>query len=197
MCADTRGTTPREFKIHDKNRTGDWMSLVGPKQCAAFFKDFKTSAPVSYRGEPFATMSDCTFVLFDRLDEAKRFCEAQVKEHPMICAEVFDHEGRAKEPLMVVIDESLAEKAELSQSSARRRKIWAIALFCFGLPLIAYDWSKDWDLIWPAVLGFNMIIVALRLLYWNTARADRYRERARRVEAHLAREKSDAMPPHV
>jgi hypothetical protein len=195
MCAEMREAEPREFKIYDKSRTGDWMSLVGPTQCVAFFKDFHTAAPVSYRGEAFRKMSDCTFVLFDSLDEAKRFCEAAVKEHPSICAELFDQQGRAKEPLMVVVDASVAEKGELSATSVRKRRLWACALFCGGGSLVVWDWSKEWDLSWPAVLGFNMIFVGLRFLYWNTARAERYSERERRVAAHLAREKSESVLP--
>jgi hypothetical protein len=195
MCADLRDTPPREFKIYDKNWPGDWMSRVGPTQCVALFKDFHTAAPVSYRGESFPKMTDCTFVLFDSLDEAKTFCEAQVRQHPSMCAEIFDHQGRAKDPLVVVVDSTVAEKAELSRSSVRRRKVWAFVLFCIAVPLIAWDWSKDWDLIWPAVLGLNIGVFGLRLLYWNTARAERNRERAHRVEAHLARENSNSTSP--
>lgn len=195
MCADLRDAAPREFKIYDKARTGDWMSIVGPTQCAAFFKDFHTAAPMSYRGEPFRKMSECTFLLFDRLDEAKSFCEGAVKEHPAICAEIFDHQGRAKEPMLVVVDASVAEKSELSATSVRRRRLWACVLFCGGVSLVVWDWSKEWDLSWPAVLGFNMIFVGLRFLYWNTARAERTRERARRAAAHLVREKSESVLP--
>jgi hypothetical protein len=197
MCAETRRAAPREFKIYDKSRAGDWTSLVGPTQCAAIFKDFETASPVSYRGEPFHKMSDCTFLLFDRLEEARSFCEAQVKQHPSMCAEIFDHQGRAKEPLLVVVDPSVAEKGELSATSVRKRKIWAIVLFCVGAPLVVYDWTNDWDLIWPAVLGINMTVVGLRLLYWNTGRAERNRERDRRVAEHIAREKSDLMSPKI
>src|ERR1700761_4574703 len=162
MCAEMREAEPREFKIYDKSRTGDWMSLVGPTQCAAFFKDFHTASPVSYRGESFRKMSDCTFVLFDSFWEAKTFCEAQVKQHPFMCAEIFDHQGRSKEPLAVIVDATVGEKGELSATSVRKRKLWACALFCGGGSLVVWDWSKEWDLSWPAVLGFNMIFVGLR-----------------------------------
>jgi hypothetical protein len=197
MCAEPRDAAPREIKIYDKNRAGDWMSLVGPTQCVAFFKDFHTAASVSYRGEPFQKTSDCTIVLFDSLAEARSFCEAAVKQNPSIYAEIFDHQGRAKEPLAVIVDASVAEKAELSKSSVRRRKIGAIALFCVGIPLIVWDGWHEWDFIWPAVLGFNMAIVGFRLLYWNTARTDRTREQERRVAAHVAREKSESVSPKI
>jgi hypothetical protein len=195
MCAEMRGAEPRELKVYDKGRTGDWMSLVGPTQCVAFFKDFKTAAPVSYRGGPFEKMSDCTFLLFDSVNEAMSFCVAAVRQSPSICAELFDDQGRGKEPLAVVVDESVAEKAELSRTRVRWRKIGAIVLFCMGVPLIVWDASKDWDLILPAVFGFNMVIVGFRVIYWNTARTDRTREQERRMAAHLEREKSESASP--
>ena len=197
MCAEMREAEPREFKVYDKGRTGDWMTLVGPMQCVAFFKDFHTAAPVSYRGESFQKMSDCTFLLFDGLAEAMSFCVAAVKQNPSVCAELFDDHGRAKEPLAVIVDHSVAEKMELSNTRVRWRKIGAIALFCVGVPLIVWDGWHEWDFIWPAVLGFNMVIVGLRLLYWNTARTDRTREQARRAAAHLEREKSESVSPKI
>src|ERR1700761_2813644 len=139
MCADMREAEPREFKVYDKSRTGDWMSLVGPTQCVAFFKDFHTAAPVFYRGESFQKMTDCTFLLFDSVIEAMSFCVTAVRQHPAICAELFDHLGRAKEPLAVVVDSSVAEKGELSATSSRKRKLWACMLFCGGVPLVVWD----------------------------------------------------------
>ena len=138
MSAELRDAAPREFKVYDKGRVGDWMSIVGPTQCVAFFKDFQTAAPMSYHGESFPKMSDCTFVLFDSLDEAKNFCEAAVKRHPSMCAEVFDNHGRGKEPLMVIVDASVAEKSELSVTSVRKRRLGAFALFCGGASLVTW-----------------------------------------------------------
>src|ERR1700743_3566669 len=121
MCAEMRKAEPREFKVYDKSRAGDWMSLVGPTQCVAFFKDFHTAAPVSYRGEAFRRMTAGTFVLFARGTDAMSFCVCAVKQHPSICAELFDHQGRGKEPLAVIVDSSVAEKGELSATSSKKR----------------------------------------------------------------------------
>jgi hypothetical protein len=69
----------REFKVYDKSRSSpDWTSLVAPTQCAVFFKHFETGAPLSPDGARIFTMTDCTFLIFDRLDEARRFCETRV-----------------------------------------------------------------------------------------------------------------------
>src|ERR1700719_1628719 len=89
----------REFKVYDKARQNrDWMSLLSPTQCAVFFKDFQTATPLSHDGVVFDKMTDCTFLVFDRVEDARRFCEAQVNQHPSMCCEVFDSEGKAKPP---------------------------------------------------------------------------------------------------
>jgi hypothetical protein len=63
----------REFKVYDKTRQGrDWMSLLTPTQCAVFFKDFQTAAPISHDGVAFDRMTDCTFLVFDWLEDARR-----------------------------------------------------------------------------------------------------------------------------
>jgi hypothetical protein len=166
------------------------MSLVGATQCAVFFKDVHTAAPLSHDGVAFDRLTDCTFLVFDRLDDARRFCEAQTKEHPWMCCEVFDWEGKAKPPLLVVTDPSVVEKDELSGSWVRWRTTLAIVLFMGAIPLFVWDWKSDYSLILPTVVGINMIVAGLRLLYWNTVRTERNREQARRFEDHVKRERS-------
>jgi hypothetical protein len=179
----------REFKVYDKTRQNrDWMSLVAPTQCAVFFKDFQTAAPLSRDGVAFDRMTDCTFLVFERLEDAQRFCEVQVKEHPSMCCEVFDFEGKAKPPLLVVVNSSVAEKDELSASWVRRRKIIAIASFLGAIPLLVWDWRTGSYLIVPTVVAINLIVFGLRLLYWNTGRSDRSQEQSRRLESHRRRE---------
>src|ERR1700735_1416437 len=74
----------REFKVYDQARASpDWTSLVSPSQCAAFFKDLETAVPLSAEGVPVSRITDCTFMLFDRLDQARRFCEARVAGPPL------------------------------------------------------------------------------------------------------------------
>ena len=179
----------REFKVNDKTRQGrDWMSLVGPTQCAVFFKDFQTAAPLSREGATFDKMTDCTFLVFDQFEDARRFCEAQVQQYTSMCCEVFDSDGKAKPPLLVVVNPSLAEKDELSGSRVRRCKIMAMASVVCAIPLLEWDWRTGSYLILPTVVAINLIFLGLRLLYWNTARGDRSKEQVRRLKDHLLRE---------
>jgi hypothetical protein len=180
----------REFKVYDKARASpDWTSIVSPTQCAVFFKDFETAAPLSPDGAPISRMTDCTFLVFDRLDEARRFCETRVTQHPSKYCEIFGSEGKAKPSLLTIVHPSMAEKDELSLTCLRRRKVMAILCFLAAVPLFVWDSRAEWALILPSVIAFNLIFFGLRLLYWNTARGSRDREHARHLEDHLRREK--------
>jgi len=175
----------REFKVYDKARASpDWTSIVSPAQWAVFFKDFETAAPLSPDGAPISRMTDCTFLVFDRLDEARRFCATRVAQYPSMCCEIFGSEGKAKPPLLTIVYPSMAEKDELSLTWLRRRKVTAILCFLAAVPLFVWDSRAEWALILPSVIVFG-----LRLLYWNTARGSRDREHARHLEDHLRREK--------
>jgi hypothetical protein len=129
------------------------------------------------------------FLVFERLDEARRFCETRVTQHPSMCCEIFDSEGKAKPPLLTIVHPSMAEKDELSSTWLRRRKVMAILCFLVAVPLFVWDSRAEWALILPSVIAINLIVFGLRLLYWNTARGSRDREHVRRLEDHLRREK--------
>jgi hypothetical protein len=180
----------REFKVYDRTRQpAEWTSLVGPTQCAAFLKDVKTANPLTTDGSEIAHLSDCRFLLFDHLEEARTFCEAQVQRYPFMCCEIFDAEGKAKPPLLVVMHPSAARKDELSPTWVKRRKVFAIASLVAAGVLFVADWRSEYELLWPSLLAVNLLPLGLRLLYWNTASAERSRTQAKRLEQHLQREK--------
>jgi hypothetical protein len=180
----------REFKVYDETRQpADWTSLVGPTQCAAFVKDVKTANPLGIDGSEIDHLRDCRFLLFDHLAEARAFCEAQVQRYPFMCCEIFDAEGKAKPPLLVIMHPTAARKDELSATSVKRRKVIAIASLIAAVVLFVADWRSEYELLWPSLLAVNLLPLGLRLLYWNTARAERSRREAKRLEEHLEREK--------
>jgi hypothetical protein len=179
----------REIKVYDQSRQPrEWHKLLAPSQCAVFFKSVDSEFPLSPRGDRVA-LSECTFLLFDKLEHARSFAEAKVRQFPKMCCEIFDSRGKAVPPLRVVVHPSVAEKDELSASSVRKRTIIAVLLFIFSLPLIWWDWHSGSGLILPTLLGINMIFAGLRLLQWNTAYGHRSQEQSKRLQAHLALEK--------
>ena len=185
-----------EFKVYDDaRRPPEWTALVGPAQCAVFLKDVKTANPLALDGTEVEHIRDCTFFLFDRLDEARSFCEAQVRRYPQMCCDVFDADGKAKPPMLVIMHPDSAKKDELSPSSVKWRKNVAIASLVASAGLFAADWHSEFELTWPSILAVNLFLLGLRFLYWNTVSGERRRTQAKRVTEHLRRERGqDAAP---
>jgi hypothetical protein len=187
----------REFKVYDETRRpADWTSLVGPTQCAVFLKDVKTANPLATDGSEIDHLRDCRFLLFDRLEDARAFCEAQVQRYPFMCCEIFDAEGKAKPPLLVIMHPTAARQDELSATWVMRRKVIAIASLVAAPVLFIADWHSEYELLWPSLLAVNLLPFGLRLLYWNTASAERSRRQAKRIEEHLQREKEPPRDLH-
>jgi hypothetical protein len=187
--------TYREFKVYDDTRhPPEWTSLVGPTQCAVFLKDVKTANPLALDGSEIEHIRDCTFLVFEWLDDARRFCEAQVQRFPFMCCDIFDADGKAKPPMLVIMHPDAAKKDELSPSSVKWRKNVAIASLIASAGLFGADWRSEFELTWPSILAVNLFLLGLRFLYWNTASSDRRRSQAKRLAEHLRRERGQQPP---
>jgi hypothetical protein len=65
------------------------------------------------------------------------------------------------------------------------RKWAAYALLASAVPLFWYDYQHDQGmLIFPTVLGINMVIIAARLMQFNSAYVQAERLRQKRLEEH-------------
>ena len=96
-----------EIRLYDRKREPpEWTGMVLGTQCVVFLSDVNTSEPLSREGKPFASVGEATCVVFERLDHAQRFCESTVNEQPNVSCEVFDGQGRAHPPMLVVIHPS-------------------------------------------------------------------------------------------
>lgn len=189
MVISSQESAGREIKVYDDaRRPREWPALLTPSQCAVFFKRINSEIPLLPDGTAVARFRDCTFLLFDSLEEARRLCEARVREHPHMCCEIFDCKGKAQPPLLTIVHPSVVEKDELSAQSVRKRKIAAIILFVGALPLFWLDQRSGGVLVLPTFLALTMIGIGLRMLHWNMARGERMKAQEQRVRAHLQRE---------
>ncbi len=183
----------QEIKVYDKARVPrNWNELLAPSQCAVFLTRINSTQPLTLAGEPVARLHDATFFRFDRLQDARSFCEAQVARHPHMCCQIYDSAGKARPPILTVMHPSVAAKDELSVSAVRQRKIIAIVLWIIALALILWDAHAGSVLILPTILGLNFFVIGLRLFYWNSARKDRLEEQEKRIRDHLLSEQQAA-----
>jgi len=177
-----------EIKLYDPNRNpAQWTDILLPTQCAVVFKDVTTSAPLSRAGEPLENAADATCTLFDSINSAQQFCEARVAAQPNLRCEIFDREGLAHPPLVVILHPSRQQWDESGRSWAKRRRAIAASLFAGAMSLLWFDWRHGWSL-WPTFFAINLVVAALRFVYWDFGLRHREQERVKRLNAHRQRE---------
>jgi len=174
------------LRLFDRDRQPpDWTEIIRPGQYVAFSKIIDSGGSCDQDGRPFASAADATCLLFDSLTEARTFCEEQVTRAPAVRFEIFDSAGRRDPALFVIVHPSRIAALEGNPSGMRVRKWAASALLVGAVPLFWYDYQHDQGmLIFPTVLGINMVIIAARLMQLNGAYAHAERLRQKRLAEH-------------
>ena len=149
-----------------------------------FAKDLDTRLPCDAKGQPFPAATAATCLVFDSLDEARRFSEAQVLETEQIQFEVFDAQGRSNPPLLTILHPQRAAKQDAHPRTLRRRRTVAWSLIAGGVPLLflSYWLNQFGHAIFPGFIGLNMVLAGGRLLWFNLALTEAERTRQERVD---------------
>lgn len=179
-----------EIRLFDSRRNPhDWTDLLGQTDCAVFLKNRKTSASLTPDGRLFDKSLDTTCVVFGCLDAARRYCEAKVQVMPHVRCEIYDSEGLAHPPLLVIVHPSFDDEEESSSRWSRRRKLIAGGLVVFSAaPLWMAAHRSDDFLVF---LACTCILLAMRFLYWDFGLKHREAETRKRLEAHLMKKRGD------
>lgn len=154
--------------IHDAARKpASWSEIIRPGQFVAF-----------------AAPSDGTCILFDSLAEARAYCDAAVQSAPGARYDVFDAEGRANPPLLTIVHPSHAHTLDDHPRALHQRRVIGWALIAAGIPLIIYAcWiPTDIEVIFPGVIGINLLIAGGRYLWFNLGVRENERARQERVD---------------
>jgi hypothetical protein len=182
-------------RLHDPGRKpADWTGLVQPGQFPVFAKIGASGVPCDTEGRPFANPAAATCAIADSIAEARAFCDAAVQRHPGVQFDVFDSEGRTHSPILTVVHPSRAAALETSPREMRKRRVIAWTLVAAGVLLMvfAYVEVRERDIILPAFLGINMVIIGGRLLWMNFALRETERARERRLESMSPDKQGDA-----
>ncbi len=155
-------------RIHDPaRRPASWADIIRPGQFVAF-----------------ATPSDGNCVLFDSVAEARIYCEAAVLSSPAARYDVFDAAGRAQPALLTIVHPSRAHDLDAHPRAARKRRVLGWSLIAAGIPLVIYAcWiPTDIEVIFPGVIGVNLIIAGGRFLWFNLGVRETERARQERLD---------------
>ncbi len=151
----------RELKLYDPTRQpADWKEIIRPGQYAVFLSDLGTDMERRPDGRFLAPGEDSICLVFDTLPEAEAYCEAKVQEIPSLRCDIYDHLGKSKPPALTYVNE-----AHLKAPRKHARLGWllvSLGALCFWI-----DWHWNWVLIFPTIVGINMIFAGLRLIYWS------------------------------
>jgi hypothetical protein len=112
----------------------------------------------SFDGAP-GTAPSCT--VFSSLAEAEAYAREQIAQRPDLRCRIYDHQGFVGPPIREVSGRNYKGESVISQGF--RRWVGSV-LFFGGLVLVIVDWSHDFGLTWPAMIGLRMLIPSLILL---------------------------------
>ncbi len=152
---------------NERMAPGEYAVLYSSNQLAALGE--QKSIPI---GGPFCTV-------FGSLTEAEEHARQQVRLLPTLRCRIYDQEGLGREPVREI--RGSEHKGE-SEISARFRRWGGSVLFFGGLGLTILDWSKDFSLSWPAMIGTRMMPVGLILLVTELVVVIEARRKKSRVE---------------
>ena len=153
-----------------------WTELVRPGQYPVFVFDAPTHVARDAEGRRFDSGECASIALCDDLREAVNFATGVVTRHSNLCCEVYDHEGKSKQPRQVVYNPAVRGKYDGLQH-AKREAFWGSLVLLCGMVFIVHDLVRDLTWLWGYIIGLKLTMVggfrlAQGLLGWYEYRGE-------------------------
>ena len=156
----------QELKLYDPSRQKE---VVQPGQFVVFHSHVHTHMAKKSAGSAVAPAEESICLVFDSLEEAETYCQSKVEQIPSLCCEIYDHTGKSKPPTLTYI----VNKTYLKTPGKHAHWGWSLVaagVFCFWI-----EWHWYGTLLVPVIIGINLVIAGLRMVYWG--RVGAYGER--------------------
>ncbi|HZD93464.1 MAG TPA: hypothetical protein VE133_04365 [Candidatus Sulfotelmatobacter sp.] len=162
------------LKLYDPNRNpAEWTGLIRPGQFAVFHSDLATDMERTADGGYLHPGEDSTCLIFDSLPKAEAYCETEVEIIPTLRCDIYDHTGKSRPPLLTYVN-----RAHVKEPDKRVYLGWA--LIAASVPCFLIEWHYHGTLVVPMVIGVNLIIAGLRIIYWGKGGVEKRRARQTR-----------------
>jgi len=137
-------------RVHDPERTpAHWLEIIQPGQFSVFVLEASRRTPPP---------GDASVEIAPGFEAAVQFAENTVAHNPSLCCEIYNHQGKAGEPLRTVYEPSVRGRYEGRPRA--RKEMWAGAgILAVGSALIAYDVKHDLVWLWGSVIGLKLSLV--------------------------------------
>src|SRR5258706_16206997 len=84
---------------------------------------------------PYPKPADATCIVFQSIDAAQRFCEARVRMIPDLRCDIYDAQGLANSPLLVITHPDFRQKEQSGFLGSRGRMSAATTLLLISVAL--------------------------------------------------------------
>ena len=158
----------RQVPLFDSNASPQsWNQHMASGEYAVHYSSFEKDT-----AQPYCTV-------FPDLTSAEAHAQQQVQQRPSLRCRIYDHQGFVGAPIREIRGTQFKGEHDLTPRIRR----WLGSIFFFGgLILIGFDWSTDFRLSWPGLIGSRLIIPGLLLLF-TEAMIALYAKRASRDTA--------------
>jgi len=152
------------IRLYNPARKPDhWSQIIQPGECCVFVMTAGTRQPRDAQGRVFRAGEECAAICEDKT-EAFGFANETVARHPELCAEIYDHQGKAGEPLAVVYEPSVRGRYEGSRPCSKRETTWGGLMLAAGACFIVYDARHDLAWLWGYIVGLKLTLVGTAFL---------------------------------
>jgi hypothetical protein len=147
------------IRTNDLSRKPEhWTELIRPGQYAVFLFDAPSHVARDCEGRPFEAVEGASIALCDSLSEASTFAKELTRCRPELCCEIYDHEGKSKEPVQVVYNPAVRPRYEGLEYSKRQAFRGSLILAC-GIAFVVHDFMRDLTWIWGYVIGAKFMVI--------------------------------------
>jgi hypothetical protein len=143
--------------FEDRAHPPVWSDRMSHGEFAVLCEDARTGAAKQPDNTPAPNPSRQICTISDSRQEAEDFARDRVERYPTMRCVVFDHEGRAGQPLLTVNRPEFAPRGEIGP--AFRRWVGGICLVA-GLACGAWEIAHDYATIWAGALAIRLLPVA-------------------------------------
>lgn len=147
------------IRINDPNRIpSHWLDLIRDGQYAVFVIDARTRLARDYDGKPFGPNGEACAAICEDRASAIEFARRTVNQHPEVCCEIYNHEGKTGAPLEVIYEDSVRGKY-IGLPVAKRETIRGSLLISCGIAFIALDVARDLLWMWGYIVGLKLCLI--------------------------------------
>jgi hypothetical protein len=175
----------RELRLFDpERRPPNWMGHIREGEYALFFKDSDSGQDMKADGTYVQSPEESTCLIAASIDEALDFAQARVDVAPKLRCDIYDWHGKSNPPLASLVQQG-NKTQENTEAMGWKRIRWGLVLVPVGIPLILYDWHKDWALIYPAFFGIQFVAAGARMIVWGIGTLENSRRSAAFIRSRL------------